>query len=287
LGRELATAAAKSFDADYTFDGQVYVSFSGGIDSQVLLHIVRQLFRDVPAVFVNTGVEWPENIQVVRRTADVVWLQPKKRFPQIIKEYGYPIISKDVAQKVYDLQRSASKKLRQIRLEGDKKGNGMLSKCWQYLVNAPFPISHKCCDFLKKQPVKTYEKQTGRVPLVGVRCDESRNREIEYLKRGGCNMFEGQRPKSEPLAFWTKADVWAYAKEFDLEYSQLYDMGWTQTGCFPCLFGIQHEASDLFVKNRFQRMQETHPKLYDYCLETLGLREVLTYLDINFEGYYG
>ena len=50
---------------DY-FDGQVYVSFSGGKDSTVLKHIVDSMYDDVPALFVNTGLEYPEIQQFVR-----------------------------------------------------------------------------------------------------------------------------------------------------------------------------------------------------------------------------
>lgn len=42
---------------DY-WDGKVYVSISGGKDSQVLAHIVKDMYPDVPLVFVNTGLEF-------------------------------------------------------------------------------------------------------------------------------------------------------------------------------------------------------------------------------------
>lgn len=42
------------------FDGDVYVSFSGGKDSRVLLHLVRSMYPDVPGVFADTGLEYPE-----------------------------------------------------------------------------------------------------------------------------------------------------------------------------------------------------------------------------------
>ena len=42
------------------WDGDVCVSFSGGKDSSVLLHLVRSMYPDVPAVFVDTGLEFPE-----------------------------------------------------------------------------------------------------------------------------------------------------------------------------------------------------------------------------------
>ena len=40
------------------YGGQVNVSFSGGKDSSVLLHLVRSLYPEVPAVFSDTGLEF-------------------------------------------------------------------------------------------------------------------------------------------------------------------------------------------------------------------------------------
>src|SRR5690554_2266552 len=70
----------------------VYVSFSGGKDSTVLLHIVRELYPDIEAVFVDTGLEYPEIRQFVKGFENVTWLRPKMRFDEVIKKYGYPVI---------------------------------------------------------------------------------------------------------------------------------------------------------------------------------------------------
>lgn len=72
----------------------VYVSFSGGKDSTVLLHIVRNMYPDVEAVFVNTGLEYPEIQKFVKTFDNVTILRPKMRFDEVIKKYGYPLISK-------------------------------------------------------------------------------------------------------------------------------------------------------------------------------------------------
>lgn len=41
-------------------NGKVYVSFSGGKDSTVLLDLARRIYPDIPAVFIDTGLEYPE-----------------------------------------------------------------------------------------------------------------------------------------------------------------------------------------------------------------------------------
>lgn len=47
---------------------KVYLSFSGGKDSTVLLHLARRIFPDILAVFCSTGNEYPEIIQFVNQT---------------------------------------------------------------------------------------------------------------------------------------------------------------------------------------------------------------------------
>lgn len=84
---------------EYGEDG-VYVSFSGGKDSIVLLHIARRLYPDIKAVFVDTGLEYPEVRQFVKKFKNVDWIRPKMTFRQVIERYGYPFISKEVSETV-------------------------------------------------------------------------------------------------------------------------------------------------------------------------------------------
>lgn len=82
------------------WDGQVYVSFSGGKDSTVLVDLVRNAcgLKDVPLVFVDTGLEYPEIREFVKSFDNVTWLKPKMNFKQVIEKYGYPFISKEVCE---------------------------------------------------------------------------------------------------------------------------------------------------------------------------------------------
>ena len=255
-------------------NGNVYISFSGGKDSTALLHQVRRLYPNVPAVFIDTGLEYPEIRDFVKTVDNVIWLKPKMPFTQVIEKYGYPVISKETAQKIKEVRETKSEKLKSKRMNGDEKGNGKISDKWQFLINAPFKISDRCCHIMKKQPVKKYEKETGRGAIVGTMAADSRLRETAYLQHG-CNSFEG-RPMSTPMAFWLESDVWDYIKKYDIQYSKIYDKGYLRTGCMFCMFGIHLEKD-----SRFDRMKTTHPQIYKYCMEKLGLREVIRYCGIT------
>lgn len=254
-------------------NGDIYVSFSGGKDSTALLHQVRRIYPNVPAVFVDTGLEYPEIRDFVKTVDNVIWLKPKMPFTQVIEKYGYPVISKETAQKIKEVRETTSEKLKSKRMNGDEKGNGKISDKWQFLINAPFKISDRCCHVMKKEPVKRYEKETDRGAIVGTMASDSRLREGSYLQHG-CNSFEG-RPMSTPMAFWLEYDVWDYIKKYNLPYSKIYDMGYTRTGCMFCMFGLHMDES-----NRFDRMKKTHPQIYNYCMDKLGLREVIRYCGI-------
>lgn len=127
---------------------------------------------------------------------------------------------------------------------------------------------------MKKEPVKKYEKETGRGAIVGTMAADSGLRETSYLQHG-CNSFEG-RPMSTPIAFWFEVDVWDYIKKYSLQYSKIYDMGYLRTGCMFCMFGLHLDKS-----SRFDRMKTTHPQIYNYCMDKLGLREVIRYCGIT------
>lgn len=75
----------------------VYVSFSGGKDSTVLLHLARSIYPNLKAVFIDTGLEYPEIREFVKTFDNVDWIKPKMNFKKVIMDYGYPFISKEVS----------------------------------------------------------------------------------------------------------------------------------------------------------------------------------------------
>jgi len=277
-------------------DGMVYISFSGGKDSTVLADMVWSLYPEVPALFSNTGLEYPEIVTFVKKLKaegrPIVITRPKKTFRDIVLSEGFPLVSKKVAMMIRRLRKPRTEKnnnthnlyLTGYRKDGVYSPGSKLPEKWKPLIDAPFGTTEQCCDALKKEPFRRYNKESGRKPFVGVMRDEGGARGM--LKT--CNSFEGKEPQSRPMLFWQESDVWEYIKTKNIDYSDIYKdrsvngvqvKGENRTGCMFCAFGAHLEKGE----NRFQRMKTSHPKLWNYCINKLGMREALDFIGVKYE----
>lgn len=271
-------------------DGKVCVSFSGGKDSKVLLDLVRRIYPDVPAVFANTGLEYPEVQTFAKSHENVTVVRPAMRFDDVIRKYGYPVISKDVSLNVWYARRKSSWAV--LKFQGQNP-DGTYSKFRQRyvkygaLLDADFLISSKCCEIMKEKPLETLKNKTGNAPYIATMTDESERRQSVWLKTG-CNIVSGKRPSSKPMSFWTEQDVLRYIKERNLPIASVYGdivregdpnqvtiddygcdsgcklctTGCKRTGCIFCGLGAHMDRGE----TRFQRLKRTHPRQYEYCL---------------------
>ena len=265
--------------------GKVYVAFSGGIDSTILLDICRRFVDpNMKAVFCNTGNEFPDIVYFPRQTENVITILPEFLVKQVIEKHGFPLVSKEQAYFIWQARNTKSEKLLDRLIHG-KKGYtgrtlGKIYNKWQFLINAPFSVSNKCCDYLKKQPFAKYEKVTGERPIIGTMAEESRLRLQSFLRRESCNVLTGGKENSQPLLFWTSSDIWAYRDKFEVSYSPIYDLpGVNSTGCMICGFGADKNI------DRFYTPFDLCPKAYEMFMgyENNGVtyREALHYLGID------
>ena len=176
------------------------------------------------------------------------------------------------------------------------RSNYSLTK-WKFTLEAPFEISNKCCNVMKKNPSHKYNKLTGRHPMTAQMASESRLRTQKWIQNG-CNGFDLKEPISNPMAFWTDQDVLLYIKEHNLPICSVYgdivedregtdevegqltisdidgweDMelfdaarlplkttGCERTGCCLCGFGCHLEKEG---EGRFEKLKETHNGMY-------------------------
>lgn len=267
--------------------GDVCVSFSGGKDSTVLLHLVRQLYPEVKAVFADTGLEYPEIKEFVKTQDNVEIVRPKMRFDEVIRRYGYPLIGKEAARKIRSSRSNNKCAWARASLLNDANIIGKnslfeLSKWLPMAQDLPIVISDYCCDIQKKAPTAKYKNK-----YVGTLAEESLLRRSAWLKNG-CNAFKGKAPKSQPLSFWTEQDILTYLVANNIEIASVYGdivsvdedgceyepknaigicgrlkcTGCDRTGCVYCGFGFHLEKGE----TRFQRLAKTHPRLYEYAI---------------------
>lgn len=166
---------------------------------------------------------------------------------------------------------------------------------YKFFLEAPFEISNKCCNVMKKAPIHWYEKETGRVGITAQMASESRLRTQKWLQNG-CNAFDAKHKISNPMSFWLEQDVLMYIKlndlkicsvygevvtddsnevsgqmslsdinqwkdlgVFELERPLLKTTGCSRTGCVLCGFGCHLEKPE---ESRFVKLKESHPQLY-------------------------
>lgn len=297
----------EKLDQWYTaWNGKCYVSFSGGKDSTVLAYLAARYlssFRtpqwELNLVFVNTGLEYPEIQKFVntyvdwmrrdfpRVTVNLHRLRPKMNIRQVVRKYGYSIVSKEVANCVW-LARKSGNGTRMARLRGelvDRDGNPSAYNCdnWGVLLDAPFLVSSECCRIMKKNTAHRYEGTAKEKPIVATMADEGRQRFQKWLATG-CNAFDSKRPMGKPMSFWAEQDVLRFIVDRELPIASVYGdivasdgendypstliekplhcTGCQRTGCMFCAFGAHLEKGE----NRFERMKHTHPKHYEFCI---------------------
>lgn len=242
---------------------KVYIAFSGGKDSTVLLDIARRLYPDILAVFCMTGNEYPDICRFVREKKNngenIEIIMPKMKPREVWAKYGFPLVGKEISRYVHDVRTNPNSEESKIRLDSNSQFS--ITHKWRFLINEKFCVHNVCCTKLKKDPFHIYDRKSGRKPIIGVMASESTRREKDYISNGGCNYYGSKTQKSMPLSIWLEQDIWEYIQKFNVKIADIYHKGAKRTGCMGCGFGAQFKND-----NRFYLLHKLYPKAYDMVM---------------------
>lgn len=266
--------------------GNCYASV-GGLDSIILLLFLRAIGINVPAVSVSVLED--RSIQTVHKMLGVQPLNPLKSKVAVIREFGWPVLSKEIAKKISLLQHPSEKNatIRHSIITGEtgayggfRKGTRMkLSQKWLEKFGGyeneaegvnyrtpDFLVSDKCCYYLKEKPCNDYAKESGRFPYMGLMASEGGRRQ-KNLMINGCNYISPNTKRSCPFAIFSRQDLLRLALELKVPVPDIYGeivqgpdgtlrtTGAQRTGCSMCGFGIHMERRP----HRFDRLWERSP----------------------------
>lgn len=312
---KIAHAQIKAREFYDRLGGEVFCSV-GGLDSITLLTFLRKFVaKDIPGVSVSV-LEDKSN-QLVHHTFDnFVFLKPLKSKVQVIREHGFPVISKEKAGKIQRLQNPTPKNatIRHAIMTGETGAYGgyrtketgsrmRLPQKWLNLFGgpenekygtdyqtAPFMVSADCCYYMKEKPCEDYAKETGRRPYMALMASEGGQRRFALVKHG-CNYYGKTTIRSAPFAIFDRQDLLQLALDLKVpvpaiygtierdEKGQLYTTRAQRTGCSMCGFGIHIENRP----HRFDRLREDNPKEWHFWMYEMGWGAVLDYIGVAWE----
>jgi len=245
------------------------IAFSGGRDSLVAMHLALKIKSDIPVIFVNTGIEFPESVSYIRELAkdwklDFYEISPSISYWRITEERGIPVGGRGNTTFIRELSERSGVKL-----------------------------SNSCCKHLKETPVRRFFKKNGIQGMItGLRIEESLMRKLNFADYGALRYSSTYGALSAwPLYIWSEKDISSYIKENDLVINPIYNMGYNRLGCWACLQDMFHKDSRLFA------LQKSHPNLYGVIKKKFGKQmmnllcawaglDKKSYQETNIDGLY-
>lgn len=326
-----ARIRAEEFVRECDARGLNYHVSVGGLDSITLFLFLKSIHINAPGISVSSLED--VSIQRVHRQLGIERLKPAVHHvdpdgkvhywskPQIIQEFGFPVLSKEIAAKIELLQSPSEKNatVRHAIITGETGEYGgfqtdsrmRLSERWLWKFGgyenenegthyqiAPFKVSSKCCYYLKEKPCDDWAREHNSVPFLGLMASEG-GRRAKSLRVNGCNYFGATTIRSAPFAIFNRQDILQLALDLDVPVPEiygtierkpdgtLYTTKAQRTGCNMCGFGIHMEKRP----NRFDLLRERSPKEWEYWMfncvtdpdtgEKYGWSRVLDYIGVD------
>lgn len=292
-------------------NANVHVSV-GGLDSITLFIFIRDFCHlDVPGI--SASILEDKSVQAVHKQLGIEDVKPIKSKAAVIKEFGFPILSKEIATKIELLQNPTedNKTSRHAIITGEtgeyggwqKDSRMKLSQRWLKLFGGyenenegvnygkpDFKVSAECCYYLKEKPCDDWAKSHNSYPYLGLMASEGGRRQ-KALMLHGCNYYGKTTIRSAPFAPFSRQDLLRLALELNVPVPEIYGTiernakgeyyttKAQRTGCSMCGFGIQLEKRP----HRFDRLRKANYGEWYYWMYTVGWGKVLDYIGVKWE----
>jgi len=247
---------------------EYYLAYSGGKDSELLRWFIKEYLHDtdIEIVSVNTYMEFPDIIENQLKNADVI-LTPKMKPHEVMEKYGTPCFSKTQDEFINRFQNGSRSPALMERIYGftfigkDNKEHStsfrLNNTAREMLLKDELPkTSNKCCYYLKKKPMKDYEKTSKRKPILGVMGDESKQRKSQYKSCFTKDM------KFTPIWDLTEELEDEIIKKYNIQMPKIYEQI-HQTGCIGCPYGI-------YKGDTMKELQIISPARKKYTMKLFG-----------------
>ena len=331
--KKYAARRAREFADECERRGLNYHVSVGGLDSITLFLFLKSLGIDAPGISVSYLED--VSIQRVHRALGIECMKPLVKEHRedgtpvywtkdaVIREFGFPVLSKEIAGKIELLQNPTEKNktVRHAIITGETGEYGgnrehslmRMSQKWLDIFGgadaegaalgyraAPFKVSAKCCYYLKERPCDLWAKEHNSVPYLGLMASEG-GRRAKSLKLNGCNYFGESTIRSAPFAIFQRQDVLQLALDLDVPVPEiygtierrpdgaLYTTKAQRTGCSMCGFGVHMDKRP----HKFDLLHEQHPREWERLMYHLvqdaegnwyGWGKVLDYIGVGWEG---
>lgn len=251
-----------------------YLSYSGGKDSHFLYWFLKEYsypeFKDIKIVGVNTHMEHHEILKRIMDNCDIV-LHPEINPFELKEKYGSPCFSKTQDDLIYRWQSGNRAPYLECvinghKLDGSPTTYGLSKKARELLLSGKLhKVSNLCCKYLKKQPGKKFQKETGMHPILGIRGGESMARRAKYK-----SCFTVKKDKFTPIHDLSDELIDKIYEKYNIEIPKVYEHV-CRTGCMGCPYGsykhdTEHELL-LINDNQFNFVTEYFKESY----EVLGI----------------
>ena len=295
-------------------NGACYVSV-GGLDSITLLLLLRSIGINVPAVSVSVLED--KSIQAVHKQLGVEPLKPLKSKVEVIREFGWPVLSKEISKNIRRLQNPTPENaatrhavITGIKSDGTRSKRMQMAKKWLEKFGGyenenegvnyekpDFLVSDQCCYYMKEVPCMNYARETGRFPYEGLMASEGGRRALT-LPKHGCNYISPGTKRSCPFAIFNRQDLLQLALDLHVPVPEIYgeivrDQDGTlrttkaqRTGCSMCGFGVHMEKRP----HRFDWLWERNPAEWEMWMNRVdklpdgtwyGWGHVLDYIGVE------